>query len=161
MSTSFSPDHDRRPVPRHRTTAGFTLVELVMVVLIVGIVLGLGMPRFDGWVRVARVDAMAGDFMSDVSYARMIAVRSGRRTQLRVDAAARRYDILQADSLGAWRQIKSVPWSQTPGLGFGPTATMEFDSRGLLSSGGGTFTSTLGGRSRSVQVLPTGRAYRH
>jgi hypothetical protein len=136
-------------------------VELVMVIAILGIVPAMAVPRLEGWVRVTHVDGMVGEFMSNVSHTCVTAARSGQRIQLRVDAASRRYKIYQASADGSWRRIKVVPWTEAIGPAFGPTATMEFDSRGLLVTGGAGFTAVMGGRSRSLQVLPTKRAYLH
>jgi prepilin-type N-terminal cleavage/methylation domain-containing protein len=151
----------RVPAPcRPPRRSGFTLIELVTALVVIGVVAGIAVPRFTGWVRVTRVDSMAAEFVTDVSYARMVAVRSGRRTQLRVDAAARRHEIFRANPDGSWHPVRTVSWSQTPGASFGPTATLDFDTRGLMVTGPVTFTATVGTLSRTVQVLPSGRAYR-
>jgi type II secretion system protein H len=154
-SETAAPARSRLCVPR----AGFTLMELLIVIVLIGVVAGMAIPRFDGWIGVTRLDSTASEFMSDVSFARMAAVQSGVRTRLVVDPPNRRYEILRLEADGTWLRIKTAPWHETVQT-FGPAATLEFDSRGLLLSGGGIFTAEHHGRTRSVQVLPTGRAYR-
>jgi type II secretion system protein H len=146
---------------RSRGAAGFTLIELTITLVILGILTAMAVPRFNGWSAATRLDSLVGEFTGDVSYTRMVAIKSGRRTQVRVDATNRRYLVMRANADGTWQQLKVVPWNTVTGLGFGPTTTLEFNSRGLLTGNGVTLTATLGPRSRSLQVLATGRVYRN
>jgi prepilin-type N-terminal cleavage/methylation domain-containing protein len=63
--------------PRHG--AGFTLVEMLVVLTIAAILLAAGMPSFQDFIRDQRVRALASDMLGDFALARAEAVRySGR-----------------------------------------------------------------------------------
>jgi type IV fimbrial biogenesis protein FimT len=59
--------------------AGFTLIELLVVMAIAGILLAVGLPSFQDFVREQRVRSIASDMVGDFALARSEAVRySGR-----------------------------------------------------------------------------------
>ncbi|GAB1407099.1 Tfp pilus assembly protein FimT/FimU [Thermomonas brevis] len=65
-----------------RRNAGFTLIELVATVAIVGIVAGVGAPSMAEFVERQRASAAVGSLMSHMALARMAAITHGRRTVL-------------------------------------------------------------------------------
>ena len=54
---------------------GFSLIELMIAVVIMGILLALGLPQFTNYIRDARLRAVAETFLSGVQLARTEAVR--------------------------------------------------------------------------------------
>jgi type IV fimbrial biogenesis protein FimT len=60
------------------TQSGFTLTELVVVMLIVGILLGIGVPSYKYVTTGNRVSAEANALLGDMQYARSEAVREGQ-----------------------------------------------------------------------------------
>ena len=59
--------------------AGFTLIEMLVVMAIAGILLAVGVPSFQDFVREQRVRSIASDMVGDFALARSEAVRySGR-----------------------------------------------------------------------------------
>lgn len=62
---------------RFRKLAGFTIVELMMVVVILGIISVLGVPSFNNLIRNNRIVAMTNDLNSTLQLARAEAVRLG------------------------------------------------------------------------------------
>ncbi|HEU0015825.1 MAG TPA: GspH/FimT family pseudopilin [Longimicrobium sp.] len=67
---------------------GFTLAEVLVVLVIVGILYTLGQPRMERWTRHARVRAAANQLACDLAYARHAAVQRGGRVELRLDPSA-------------------------------------------------------------------------
>lgn len=65
----------------HRAPAqnrGFTLVELMVLIGIVGIVAAIAVPSFNGYLRANRIDVTADEIASDMALARSMAVSQGR-----------------------------------------------------------------------------------
>jgi prepilin-type N-terminal cleavage/methylation domain-containing protein len=78
---------------------GFTLPELVIVLVIVAILAGLAAPSLAGWVTRWRMVAMLDRFQGDFWYARALAARAGSRVELRFEpgsagACVERYRIV-------------------------------------------------------------------
>lgn len=67
--------------------AGFTLVELMMVVAILGIVLGVALPALVGTVRKAPLRQALSDFDEGVLKARMLAILTGQPAELVIRSA--------------------------------------------------------------------------
>jgi hypothetical protein len=62
---------------------GHTLVELVLVLTLIGILAALAGPSVAGSIRRVRMELVLDALTRDVFYARMLAVRSGNRVEMR------------------------------------------------------------------------------
>ncbi|MBS3757464.1 MAG: GspH/FimT family pseudopilin [Desulfobacterales bacterium] len=65
------------------TRRGFTLVEIMTVVAIIGILASISVPGFYAWRASARLRGASLDLMSDLSMARMHAVKKGEEVSVR------------------------------------------------------------------------------
>lgn len=72
------------PPPLLTNRSGFSLVELMIVMVVAGIMLALAAPRMNGYVNRVRVDGAADDLASQVSYAQTLAVRQSRFVDLEI-----------------------------------------------------------------------------
>lgn len=68
-------------------SAGFTLVELLAVVVIIAILVSLVAPRLGGQLSRMQTGSALSQLTADLHYARMLAVRSGRTVVLRPEPA--------------------------------------------------------------------------
>lgn len=64
---------------KQSVAAGFTLIELVIVLTIVSITLSIGVPSFQGFIKSSRVAGLTNQFVTSVNYARSEAVKRGSR----------------------------------------------------------------------------------
>jgi prepilin-type N-terminal cleavage/methylation domain-containing protein len=64
---------------------GFTLVELLLVLVVAGILMALAAPRMGTFVEQLHVRAALDVVYSDLHFARMLAVRSGHRVRVQFD----------------------------------------------------------------------------
>lgn len=69
--------------------AGFSLLELLVVLVISGIVLSLGAPRFERFVTRLEMDGAANTIVADLYYARMLAVREGQDVAVRFEKVSK------------------------------------------------------------------------
>lgn len=68
--------------PGRRHAAGFSLVELVIVMSVLAILLGIAIPNVQGFLVNYRASAQANDLIADIAYARGEAARLGRSTRV-------------------------------------------------------------------------------
>ncbi len=75
-----------------QTSRGFTLIETMIIVAIVGVLAGLTLPGFANYLHKQKVIGARNELMADLQYARSLAI--ARRTTFRVEFQQDGYQII-------------------------------------------------------------------
>lgn len=75
-----------------RSIKGFTLIETMVIVAIIGVLAGLTIPSFAGYLQRQKVIGARNQLMADMQYARSIAI--ARRTTFRMEFQPDSYRII-------------------------------------------------------------------
>lgn len=99
--------------------AGFTLPEMLVVLVIVGIMAAMVAPRMTLWAALVRTRGATNRIAADLAYTRQLAARTGRRARLVLERSANcpappgwtaghRYRVVRAgaDSIAAQRDLR-------------------------------------------------------
>jgi len=120
---------------RHRARGGFTLLELLVVMLIVTILAGVAIPQFRRTFRNLQLQVFASDVATLLTYANRRAVARGEVLRVHFDVAGRQYWLASAQDAspeakfervsGKFGRVSSVPGaisvaSGTPDVTFYP-----------------------------------------
>lgn len=146
-----------------RGRAGFTLVETIITLTLVGLIAALGLPATTGTMDQRQVSSAADQFREAHALARSSALRYGHIAELHFDSQKFWVDVdtsgaSQFSTIGAIRDISSE------GVTIQSTASLLcFDARGLPTSGSGcrsgsvtvTFKSKGSGSPRSAVLQIT------
>jgi prepilin-type N-terminal cleavage/methylation domain-containing protein len=116
--------------------AGFTLAELLVVVVITGVLATVSLPRFARMRNVAQLNAATSQFTRSIMSAREAAIRRGRRSYFR---SKDNLVWVIVDTVGNDSVIVATPYSLTTGYGVqlvSPVnlSTIEYDPRGVARS---------------------------
>lgn len=154
--------------PRHsnrfRSTpnAGFTLVELVMVVVIVATLAAIALPRYAESTRRYQVSLAARRIATDIAFAQSRARATSSSKSIVFNVADSTYEIPGERALdhaaGAYAvRLGDPPYQATlDAVNFDNFATAQFDGFGKLQSSG-TIRVSVEGFSRTVTVDANGR----
>jgi prepilin-type N-terminal cleavage/methylation domain-containing protein len=148
-----------------RAANGYTLIELMVVISLMAITAMLVAPSLAGTIREGRVGSALDQVVSDVAYARMLAVKDGVRTRVDFTAPAT-YSISRLPPSGSPVVVRTVNLTRDyPGLAFDlddGLAQLEFTSRGLVSNLADDQIIKVSNESArdSVLVSAAGRVYR-
>jgi prepilin-type N-terminal cleavage/methylation domain-containing protein len=133
MSPTGSDPHLRRP------EAGFTLVELLIVILILTVMVGISAPRFRHTFRHLQLQLFAYDVAKVLTYASRRAVARGEMLRIHFDVEGRHYWLLRAKEASPEAEFERIDGK------FG----RRFSVPGAIS---------LDPRARAVTFYPDGRA---
>ncbi len=144
--------------------AGFTLVEVVITMLIIGILAAVAGPKFAKTLHRMRAESAAKRIKSDLNYVRQMAIsRSGPLT-VTFMPASNDYSIPGLSSLSRNGAPYAVSLSVPPynallvSATLGTDSVIQFDHYGHPDSGG-TITVKSGGYLKTVSIDPeTGKA---
>jgi prepilin-type N-terminal cleavage/methylation domain-containing protein len=152
-----------RSIRSVRSTAGVTLIEVMIVVAIIGLLSAMAFPRFTNWASALRAKGAANQTAADISYTRMAAVREGRTAALTVNGNTYTITVENTDGT-TFKTLRTVRIQDSyPGTTIGTTGgtRIAFDSRGMRKDGSSsTVTLTRDGRSQRLQVSIIGRVIR-
>ncbi len=140
---------------------GVTLTELMVVIVVMGIMLGIGVPRFHTMAERSGVDAARDQVLSAINLARRTAVRRGatatfnasaNQIWVTVDSSGTQVDVL--------RKIELLTNYKVALATTGNAAAIAYNTRGLASNADGTIALTRGSKSASICITKLGAALR-
>lgn len=162
---------------KHRRIAkafarGFTLIELIIVMLVVAILLTVAVPNFDSTLAESKLDKARYSLATSLAFARTEAVKRGTEVDLCVgtsDAACGTTDTGNNDSWGdGWKVydanagVLRRDQSENQGItiSYDCGEVLTFNGLGARTSSAGNceFTFTDDGLSKKLIVSATGRA---
>lgn len=139
-----------------RKAAGFSLIELMVVIAITVILLTLAVPSFVELLARHRVQGVANELSADLQYARSLAVANRTDAQVKVSSGTQ-YDITSPPDGTAFKHITLGEETTVDPVG----ATLEFESRlGALTHASDISLTVANSRTPAtlrVTVGPTGR----
>ncbi|WOX06688.1 GspH/FimT family pseudopilin [Microbulbifer pacificus] len=153
-----------------RREAGFTLIELMIVVTILAIVMAIGIPSFTTMIKNNRLTAAVNDLAGALHFARAEAVRRGRSVQVQAlnndiaNGLRVWFDTNSNSSFNDGEEMRVVRLAGTSGI----TATagvtnlnMTYSARGSVSGAGNELKITLcddrsGSHGKELRLLASG-----
>ena len=140
--------------------AGFTLIEVMIVVAIVGIGVALAIPNFTRWYVQTQLRQTAAEIASQLTLARMTGMSRNRSMDVTVTHAGGAVSVSSVLSTGG-PVIKSTTFPTHVKSVVGSPVTVSFSSMGVRTSGG-TGMQTIGlcdtyGRQYSVTIIASGK----
>jgi len=144
--------------------SGFTMVDLVITVMIIGILAAVAAPKFAGSLQRMRVEAAARRIKADLGYQRQTAIAQSTSLTASFVPASDEYTIAGLPGLDRGGQVYSVSLSSSPfnttliSATLGGDSDIQFDHYGKPDSGG---VITLGSASYQQTVTinaDTGKA---
>ena len=130
-----------RPAPPRRPRGGFTMVELLLVIAMVGAVVAIAMPKMRTFRDASAVRSARLQLVTAVEAARAAAIQRGRQARVRVrgDSVLVTVDTGSpgAASTGTFTVLSTIPLMKehavTVSLASPTDTIIGFDSRGLAS----------------------------
>jgi type IV fimbrial biogenesis protein FimT len=146
--------------------AGFTLIEILTVLVLLGILAGLAAPSLHRTTTQARMRGTLDRLVADLYYARMLAVNSGDRVDVVLEeenGCIVSYTVRSRATLDAARTVSIT--DDLPGLCMSHNSTaadiLTFNTRGMLRTGGQTISISHDGVTYEAVISFIGRVRRN
>jgi type II secretion system protein H len=146
-------------IPFRYRRQGFSLIELLVVLALIGIVAAIAAPRFAAASATYRVEMAARRVAADMKFAQRYARMTSQQVILSFDASGHRYRLGGVPDPSRAAQEYAVDLSVEPfavrltGVNLAPGDQVVFDAYGAPSAGG-SVTLGSGDRTRVVTLDP-------
>ena len=146
---------------RREKNQGFTLIELVVVLAILGIMVAIAVPNFKQYMFQRRLNGAARQIMSDLMSARMKAITQNRKVKVFISGNNHQYTVCDDangdGTVGSGEgtvQVRDIQYDY-PGVTYTATADPIFFVNGTAYGTTVTLANTSG--TKKVAVATTGR----
>ncbi|WP_455387997.1 pilus assembly FimT family protein [Petrachloros mirabilis] len=141
--------------------AGFTLIEIMIAVAIVGIATALAVPNFLRWQAQSQFRQAISEIATQLTLARMAGMNRNRSVDVTVQTSAGGVQISAVAPSSGLAVIDGKNFPPVVTSVVGSPVTVSFSSLGTRTSGG-TGVQTIGvcgsyGEQYSVTIVPTGK----
>ena len=142
------------------TAKGFSLIELLVTVSLVGILAAIAIPNFSSTLQTNKADTEVSDLQRALNYARLEAINRGVTVRVAPTAGAdwgTELSVTQGSTQAVLRKVPALSSGAT--LVAANVAAMEFNNLGGLTTPGAAvaMTYTRGSIIKTVNVCLTGR----
>jgi len=142
-----------------RSQRGFTLLEILIVITIIGIVSAFAVPSFSSWRDRQAANSATKALMSHMKQARVIAMAENRSVKITFSNTSYTYDDDAGGTCGLCKP-QTVSFSTfSKNLSISPTTERIFSSRGIASPTNTSITLSVGDYSHILTLNVIGRAY--
>ncbi len=134
--------HPTSPHPAWSKRTGFTLIELATVVIVMGVIATIAVPRFSSFIAVQRLDAASRRIMVDLARAQRDARFTGTSRTVTFNVAGDRYRLWSLNSIDDPTANYVVLLGDEPygidivSASLGGDMNVIFDGYGVPDSGG-------------------------